>query len=270
MAERASLPSSNGSDPNLSSQSNGPPSEPLWHDLITQSWDGIALLDADGKILYASPASTRILGHAANELVGNSAKDLVHPSDLERVTGQFRDLVQQPRGGLMMAFRGRHRDGRWRWVEAAFTNLLAEPSVQAVVADFRDITGRHDSEEELRRRADELEEAHRHKDEFLAMLGHELRNPLAPIRNALHVLHRLGPDPATLAWAHDVTQRQVRHLTRLVDDLLDVSRISRGKIRLRCERLDVREILRGTAEDHRSVCEEAGLRLDVLVPETPV
>ena len=85
----------------------------------------------------------------------------------------------------------------------------------------------------------ELREAARHKDEFLAMLGHELRNPLVPIRNAAGVLQKIGGEDKRLAWVHDVLVRQVGHITRLVDDLLDISLISRGAMQLRLEPVDV-------------------------------
>lgn len=88
-----------------------------------------------------------------------------------------------------------------------------------------DITERKQAEDALR-------ETDRRKDEFLATRAHELRNPLAPMRNAVQIMHRLGAADAKLPWARDVIDRQMEHLTRLVDDLLDVSRISRGKIEL--------------------------------------
>jgi two-component system CheB/CheR fusion protein len=92
----------------------------------------------------------------------------------------------------------------------------------------------------------ELREAARHKDEFLAMLGHELRNPLVPIRNAAEVLKRVGSEDKRVAWVHDVLVRQVGHMTRLVDDLLDISMISRGALKLRLEPVDVGRAI-GTA-----------------------
>jgi len=93
----------------------------------------------------------------------------------------------------------------------------------------------------------QLREAHTRKDEFLATLAHELRNPLAPIRNALHVLRRRTPD-ASLAPLHDIVDRQLRQMVRLVDDLLEVSRITRGKVALHLEDLDIASILRGAIE----------------------
>jgi signal transduction histidine kinase/ActR/RegA family two-component response regulator len=108
-----------------------------------------------------------------------------------------------------------------------------------------------------------LRDAAERKDEFLAMLGHELRNPLAPVRNCLHILEHSDDDPGQRRRAREIMGRQVSHLTRLVDDLLDVARISRGKIELRKERLDILELVRQTVEDHRSAMTAAGLQLDL-------
>lgn len=115
-----------------------------------------------------------------------------------------------------------------------------------------------------------LKEADRRKDEFLAVLAHELRNPLAPIRNAIYILRRLGPPEPPLVRARDMIDRQVTHMTHMIDDLLDVTRISRGKVRLQREHVDLCALLGQTVEDHRSLAEGAGLHLELKLPSTPV
>src|SRR5262249_25347926 len=115
-----------------------------------------------------------------------------------------------------------------------------------------------------------LREAEHRKDDFLAMLGHELRNPLAPIRNALQVLRLRGGEPATVTWSTDLLERQVRHMSRLIDDLLDVTRLGRGKILLRRETVDLGQLVAATAEDHRLTLETAGLNLQVEVSPHPL
>src|SRR5262249_5520614 len=133
-----------------------------------------------------------------------------------------------------------------------------------------DVTERRRLEDELRRRVADLAAAARHKDEFLALVAHELRNPLAPVRHALHVLRARGDDRATREWAQDVLDRQVGHLARLVDDLLDVSRLTRGKIALKRERVDLARLIRVGVEDHRAVLDAAGLTLELDLPPTAV
>ncbi|HET7824478.1 MAG TPA: PAS domain S-box protein, partial [Anaeromyxobacter sp.] len=115
-----------------------------------------------------------------------------------------------------------------------------------------------------------LEAADRSKNDFLAMLSHELRNPLAPIRNSLYILDRVAPGGEQARKAHAVIERQTGHLTRLVDDLLDVTRISRGKIQLQLERLDVGEVVRRAADDHRASFANGGVELQVSAPDAPL
>lgn len=116
----------------------------------------------------------------------------------------------------------------------------------------------------------ELQASNQRKDEFLAMLSHELRNPLAPIRTALEVIRRLAPSDPKLVWATEVTGRQVTHLTRLVEDLLDVARINQGKIALQMETLDLRSVLAHGVETVKPFIEARRHHFAKSVPEAPV
>lgn len=116
----------------------------------------------------------------------------------------------------------------------------------------------------------ELQEANQRKDEFLAMLSHELRNPLAPIRNALEVIRRIAPPDPKFTWAGDVMDRQVRHLTGLVEELLDVARISRGKIQLIREPIDLRAVIAQSVETAQPFLDARSHTLTVKLPDTPV
>ena len=115
-----------------------------------------------------------------------------------------------------------------------------------------------------------LQTSNRRKDEFLAMLSHELRNPLAPIRTALEVIRRLAPAEPKLTWATDVTGRQVAHLTRLVEDLLDVARINQGKIALQSEKLDLRAVVAHAVETAKPFIDSRRHQLHTAIPDTPI
>ena len=117
---------------------------------------------------------------------------------------------------------------------------------------------------------DELREADRRKSEFIAVLSHELRNPLAAIRTTLYVLEHGAPGSQAVVKAREVIDRQVGHVVRMVDDLLDVTRISRNKIDLQRRPLDLRQVVRETIQDNRSHLELGGVRLEVRLPEAPV
>jgi two-component system CheB/CheR fusion protein len=149
--------------------------------------------------------------------------------------------------------------------------------IAGVVISFIDVTKLKETEAALReavaerQRAEQaLREADRRKDEFLAVLSHELRNPLAPIRNSLHVLDRSPPGGDAARRARQIIARQVGHLTRLVDDLLDATRVSHGKLHVHRERLDLGDLVRRTAEDHRELFTARGLAFDLIVPPHPV
>jgi signal transduction histidine kinase len=148
----------------------------------------------------------------------------------------------------------RRPDGTWRWVfSRAVPARDASGAVERWVGTTVDIDAR-------RRAEDALREADRRKDDFLATLAHELRNPLAPIRNGLEILRLTGaPDPRA-AGAQAMMERQLAHLVRLVDDLLDVSRITRGKVELRRERVRVRDVVEHAVETSRPLV-EAGRQL---------
>jgi signal transduction histidine kinase len=118
--------------------------------------------------------------------------------------------------------------------------------------------------------ADKLREADRRKDEFLALLAHELRNPLAPVQNAVTIMRHKGSDDPEVLWCYDVIERQATQLKRLVDDLLDVSRITQGKIQLRLEVVDVETIVAGALETSGSLIEARRHRVDVTLPDRPV
>jgi signal transduction histidine kinase len=115
-----------------------------------------------------------------------------------------------------------------------------------------------------------IQDADRRKDEFLAMLAHELRNPLAPIHNAVQILHATGPHETRLRQALEMIDRQVSHMARLVDDLLNVTRIASGKILLRKQTTDLREVVRDTVADYRPLFEAARLEVHLSMPASPL
>ncbi len=152
---------------------------------------------------------------------------------------------------------------------------FAAGSVGRVFSDadlllLEDLTGRAAIALDNAQLYQQLHDADRHKNEFLAMLGHELRNPLTPIRNAAELLRRVGPDPERLNWAQGVIERQVKHLARLVDDLLDVSRITRGKIELKQEPLEVSEAIRTAVEISKPLLESRGHSFTISAPAGPL
>ncbi len=157
-----------------------------------------------------------------------------------------------------------------RVVLVSASPLRRGDTVRGAVVVHRDVTEHDRADAERERLMAELRETDERKNHFMAMLSHELRNPLAPIRNSVYILERAAPGGAQARRALAVIDRQAHHMTRLVDDLLDVTRISRGKIRLQRERFELSALVRRAAEDQRSVFGKAGVQLEVRAADHPI
>ena len=156
-----------------------------------------------------------------------------------------------------------------RWFDV-YANRIGGADSRKVALLFSDVSARKRSEEELRRLADNLAEADRRKTEFLATLAHELRNPLAPIRNGLSVMRLGGDNPAAVGKVREMMERQVGHMVHLIDDLLDVARISGGKLELKRQRADLRTILASAVETSLPLIEAGQHALEVDLPDQPL
>ncbi|HZP13855.1 MAG TPA: PAS domain S-box protein [Nevskiaceae bacterium] len=192
----------------------------------------IFMLDPTGEIASWNSGATNTTGYRANEVIGRNFDLLFRSED---------SAANRPQALLDVArLEGRAEDEGWRvrkdgslfWANTVVTALRdASNSLRGFAMITRDLTER--------RRMETLEESERQATNFLAMLAHELRNPLAPIRNAVAVMKTPGINPSSSAFALDVIDRQALHMSRLVDDLLDVSRITTGKIVLKKEPIDL-------------------------------
>jgi PAS domain S-box-containing protein len=225
-------------------------------------------------MITGNPASYRILGMEERENVSASA-----PERMPETRGfrEFRDGVPlQPdelplqvavasgrdveSAELTLAFE----DGRVRTIYGNAAPLFGpDGRSRGAIAAFVDITA-------LKQAQQQLQDADRRKDEFLATLAHELRNPLAPISNAAQFLKLRGLSDPSLGWGIDVIGRQVQTMARLLDDLLDVSRISRNKLMLRRERIDLASVIARAVETSRPLIDMAGHELTISLPDAPV
>jgi PAS domain S-box-containing protein len=237
--------------------------------------DAVMTTDPHGKISFMNPVAEALTGWTPEEAAGRplgevfriSSDGVEEPAD-SSVTAALREggIRSLPRHTMLTS-----KGGTQKPIDDCATPIRDHTGeTHGVVVVFHDVTERRQIEGELRERAQKLVDAHRRKDEFMAMLAHELRNPLAPVRNALHILRIAAGDPEKVDQVREIMERQVQHLVRLVDDLLDVSRITRGKISLRCKRLDWARLIRTRIEDRRSTLDASGLDLTLDVPETPV
>ena len=231
--------------------------------IVAQHMPAAALrCSRDLRFLWVNPHYARWLGLPAEKIVGRPMAELLGP----RAMRDLRPLIER-------VLKGEHVDYervvdfpamRQRWVRSVYTPTHdAAGAVDGWVAVAIDVHDRKLAEQSLK-------EGERRKDEFLAVLAHELRNPLAPMRNAVAILGRKGTLDPEVTWSRGVIERQIEQLTRLIDDLLDIERISRGRFELRTERVPLEAVVDMAIESSRPQINAAGHHLSVLLPSERV
>ena len=244
--------------------------------------DGVISTDAEGRISFMNRVAESLTGWQESDALDRPLEDVFRV-----VNEQSRAPVENP---AMWALRAEKvielptpalliaKDGTERPLEDSAAPIrAANGTITGAVLVFRDVTDRKNSDEELRANelrlrelASDLSVADRRKNEFLAMLAHELRNPLAPIRNALTVIRLTSGKARAVDEASAMMERQVAQLSRLVDDLLDINRITRGKVELRKERVDLASVVHHAIEACRSLSESMGHEFSVVLPPHPI
>jgi PAS domain S-box-containing protein len=242
-----------------------------WERVFEHAGWGVALTDARGILQAINPAYARMHGYGVSELVGQ-------PLSTVLPAGAHQELNQAPAAeeGSRVIFEAEHqrKDGTRFPILADLVVLRDAHGRPVRAANVIDISDRRQVENERARLLEsekaaraEAEEASRAKDEFLAMLGHELRNPLSPMVTALHLM-KLRGHPWAASKEYEVLDRQVRHLVRLVDDLLDVSRITRGKIALHRTEVEIATVVAAAVEMAGPLLEQRRHNLELDVPRT--
>jgi PAS domain S-box-containing protein len=245
-------------------------SEERFHTLADNMSQLAWMADATGSVFWYNRRWFDYTGTTLEEMQGWGWTKLHHPDYVDRVVARIQRSWDT--GELWEdTFPLRGTDGTYRWFLSRAVPIRDEHG--AVVRWFgtnTDITERRRLEEDLRGLSNELTDVNRRKDQFLATLSHELRNPLAGVRNSLAVMQAAEADPATTARARAAMERQVAHMVRLLDDLLDVSRITRDKLELRPGRVDLGAVLDDALETARPMLRGAGLELIEARPAHPV
>ena len=223
----------------------------------------IFMLDPEGCVSTWNAGAENINGYRKEEIVGKHFSIFYTPDAIARRFPQYElDMARE---------HGRFEDEGWRlrkdgskfWSNVVITAVRDEHgTLRGFAKVTRDLTAR--------RQVEELQRGERLMNEFLAMLAHELRNPLAPIQTSLELIELRPDDRQTTQWARDVIARQTRQLARLVDDLLDVSRITQGKITLRPQNVDLRAIVRQVAQAWKGASSARHQTLDVVLPPEPM
>ena len=235
-------------------------SEARFRDMADNAPVMVWVTEPDGRCSFLSKSWYDFTGQAPDTGLGMGWLSAVHPDDQPATQSTFLD-ANEGRAAFRQEYRLRDKDGQYHWtLDTAAPRYAPDGSFLGFIGSVIDIS-------ERKRAEDALLEADRRKDEFLATLAHELRNPLAPIRNSLHVLRLAPTQGATAERLHGMMERQVNHMVRLVDDLLEVSRITRGKIELRRERVELAAVVRAAVETSTPLIDAGRHELEVELPE---
>jgi PAS domain S-box-containing protein len=223
----------------------------------------ILMLDATGVVTSWNSGAEAITGYAAAEMLGKHFSRFYTPEDIH-ATKPWQQLREAHDKGRASDENWRVRkDGSQFWASTVISGLYdAERKHRGYVHVLQDLT--------QRRNAESLAETSRRMNEFIAMLAHELRNPLAPIRNAVELMRKRGMGDRTLEAMRDTVDRQVATLSRIIDDLLDVNRISRGQFAVVKEDIDLRDVIRRALETSRPLIDSQAHRVTVTMPEKSV
>jgi PAS domain S-box-containing protein len=216
--------------------------------------DDFYVLDRDWKFVFASRQFTSRIGKQPEDFLGHKIWEMF-PKHLGTVYEENLRAVMDKRETRRFETGGKYAEAWYR--------MTASPSTEGITVLGTEITENKRIEEALR-------EADRRKNEFLAVLSHELRNPLAPIRNSTYILEHCEPGGDQAKRALEVIDRQAAQLAHLVDDLLDVTRITRNKIQLQRHTLELNELVRHTVEDHRTLFDRADVRVEFHPTSRPM
>ncbi len=248
--------------------------EEYFESLIENSSDVIVVLNGDGTVRDGSPAIARVMGYEPEEVLGTNTLTFVHPDDLSNAAEAFAQLAQNPGTIERREVRFRHKDGSWRYIEAIGQNLLHDPAVRGIVANFRDITERKKAEEkleelyqrekELRR---ELEAEMKRRAEFTRALAHELKTPLTPVVMSSQLLASELKDETLLRVARNIS-RGAANLNSRIDELLDLARGEMGMLQLKLEQVDALQLLQEVIEDVALVPSSRGQSLISKLPSS--
>ncbi len=232
----------------------------------------IILHAEDGEVLQTSRSWTELTGYTREDIPSLDAwLSRAYGAGAQEMREHIRSLFSGSRREVGVELPIHTRSGQERrWSVSTSRPGRLRDGRRFVVTMAVDVTERRAAEAALRTANEHLREMDQRKNEFLAMLSHELRNPLAPIRNSVYILERTAPGSEQARRARQVIDRQTQHLTRLVDDLLDVTRISRGKINLQRESVELQKIVHGVAEDHRDQFARNGIEFELQVDEQPL
>lgn len=244
----------------------------LFHGFLEAAPDAVVIIDGDGVIVQINSQTEKLFGHRREELLGRPLEVLMPERFRGAHVGKRRMFTAAPQARSMgrgLELYGLHKDGREFPIDVSLSPLPPEAGI-LIASTIRDMTAQHCLEDKLRERTLALEKADGQKDQFLAAVAHEFRSPLGVLTNLAQILRSPKAGAAAQQLALDALGRQTTHMTRLVEDLLDVSRVSRGEVSLRREAVDLHTVFSEAVEMSLALVESRKHHLEVAQFSEPL
>ena len=237
--------------------------EQLFKAMIEKGSEGIILTDRNGVRVYCSPSIEKVVGYTAEEFLAMKPWVLADPEELPWMREQLDDLMKHPGKNISFIHRMKHKNGNWLWIENSITNLLDDPAVNAIVANFYNVTERVTLDQQ--------------KEDFIGIASHELKTPLTSLKASLQLLHKMKDNPSSPNFPKMIDQanRSMDRITLLVEGLLNASRVNQGQLHLNKSVFNLSEMVEKCCshirlEDKYHIILQGDRRLQIYADENRV
>lgn len=198
-------------------------SERKFRSMIENSNDAIALMDKEGRIIYASSSTVKVIGYTSKEMEGRYVFEEIHPEDKNKLNEHLKEVMLHAAANLYVEIRKRHKDGDYRWLECHSTNMLNDPSIQAIITNYRDITSRKLSEFKIDHQYKELQKVNAELDGFVYSASHDLKAPLLSILGITNIA-KIDSNEDTSVFYFNMIETNITKLLHVIKDIINFSR----------------------------------------------
>jgi hypothetical protein len=229
--------------------------------IIENAPDGIVLLNELGDFKYISPAGKKMFGYAISEEIKGNPSEFTHPDDLPMVLSNLGRIMSDPSHIPTLQYRYLDKKGDWIWIESTMSNLLADPSVESIVINFRDIADRKQAEEELVKAKEKAEESDRLKSAFLANMSHEIRTPMNGILGFADLLKEPELSGEERYEYNSIIEQSGARMVSIINDIIDISKIESGQMKLVVSETNLNQQLDYVYNFFKPEAEKKGLQI---------